>query len=146
MRGTFRDHLRSVYFGKIRYPIWDTKRIVKKGEHVSKSVLCANATKRIVAFPGHNSTIRFVVMKSGKSGTTNRFVWLVKREVSFPTADLKPKVGRHFTKIRLRRWVEPHRWGRGSYKEGRVYVAHRIGRVMKWQRQVSEKTGARIRD
>ena len=50
----------SVYFGIIRFPFCDTKRIVKKGERVSKSVLCANATKRIVAFPVRNSTIRFV--------------------------------------------------------------------------------------
>ena len=38
----------SVYFGIIQFPFCDTKRIVKKRERVSKSVLCANATKRIV--------------------------------------------------------------------------------------------------
>ena len=55
--------LRSVYFGIIQFPFCDTKRIVKKRKRVSKSVLCANATKRIVAFPDCLSTIRFVSTK-----------------------------------------------------------------------------------
>ena len=36
---------------------------MKKRERVSKSVLCANATKRIVAFPDRLSTIRFMSTK-----------------------------------------------------------------------------------
>ena len=36
------------------------KKIVKKRERVSKSILRTNATKRIVAFPDRNSTIRCV--------------------------------------------------------------------------------------
>ena len=52
-----------MYFGIIQFPLCDTKRIVKKRERVSKSVLCVNATKQIVAFPDRLSTIRFVSTK-----------------------------------------------------------------------------------
>ena len=96
--------LRSVYFGIIQFPFCDTKRIVKKRERVSKSVLCANATKRIVPFPDRLSTIHFVSTKRIVEKVAPQTVLLnsgEERGVSSPTADLKRKVGRRFSKIAI---------------------------------------------
>ena len=106
----------SVYFGIIQFPFCDTKRIVKKRERVSKSVLCANATKRIVAFPDRLSTIRFVSTKRIVEKVAPQTVLLNSGEVRGLVADSRSETKGRSPLLQDRfcsgttRWVGLHRW------------------------------------